>query len=217
VIHPDTALRFVSPEVGHGVFATRRIPKGTITWGLCHLDHVLTPARRRDLPPAYTEMIQTYSYMTSRGDAVLCWDFGRFVNHSCDPATLSVTEEMEIAVRDILPGEQITDDYGMLNIIAELECRCGAPGCRGVVRSDDVLRLGDAWEARVREVFALAPRLPQPLVPFLREARLLSDMLAGRAPLPRPADFCVPSKAVWAEGNGSLSAAPAPRNRPASA
>jgi hypothetical protein len=217
VIHPDTALRFISPEIGHGVFATRRIPKGTITWGLCQLDHVLSPARRLELPPAYTEIVQTYSYMTSQGDAVLCWDFGRFVNHSCDPATLSLTEGMEIAVRDILPGDQITDDYGMLNIIADLECRCGAPCCRGIVRSDDVLRLGMEWETRIREAFALAPRVPQPLLPFLREARLLTDMLAGRAAVPSPADFCVPSRAVWADGDGTHPAIPDSGIHPASA
>jgi len=28
VIHPDTDLRLVNPEIGNGVFATRRIPRG---------------------------------------------------------------------------------------------------------------------------------------------------------------------------------------------
>jgi hypothetical protein len=29
VIHPDTELRFVSDEIGYGVFATALIPRGT--------------------------------------------------------------------------------------------------------------------------------------------------------------------------------------------
>ena len=32
MIHPHSELRFFSPEVGWGVYATRFIPKGTITW-----------------------------------------------------------------------------------------------------------------------------------------------------------------------------------------
>ena len=217
MIHPDTELRFVSPEIGHGVFATRRIPKGTITWGLCHFDHVLTPARRLELPPAYAEIILNYSYMTAQGDAVLCWDIGRYVNHSCDPASLSLSDEMEIAVRDIRPGEQLTDDYGMLNIVVDLHCRCGSPNCRGTVRGDDVLRMGGKWEARIREAFALAPRVPQPLLPLLRNPRALEDMLAGRALPPSPSAFCIPSQAVGAGEGAMLPEVPDPGIHPASA
>lgn len=32
MIHPDTELRFINPEIGYGVFATQFIPRGTITW-----------------------------------------------------------------------------------------------------------------------------------------------------------------------------------------
>ena len=32
MIHPDTELRFISDEVGYGVFATALIGRGTITW-----------------------------------------------------------------------------------------------------------------------------------------------------------------------------------------
>ena len=38
MVHPDTELRFVSPAIGWGVFATRDIPTGTITWALDVLD-----------------------------------------------------------------------------------------------------------------------------------------------------------------------------------
>ncbi|MEK6709078.1 MAG: SET domain-containing protein-lysine N-methyltransferase [Nitrospinota bacterium] len=204
MIHPDTELRFVSPAIGFGVFATRLIPKGTITWGLCHLDHVLSPARRLEFPAAYADIILTYSYMTTRGEAILCWDIGRYVNHSCDPSSLSLSEEMEIAVRDILPGEQLTDDYGMLNIVVALQCRCGAPNCRGGVRGDDVRRMGAEWEARIRDAFAHAPRVPQPLLPLLRRPEALRDLLEGRAALPRPASFC--ASATAAAGMGSAPA-----------
>jgi hypothetical protein len=32
MIHPDTELRYVNDIIGYGVFATRLIPRGTITW-----------------------------------------------------------------------------------------------------------------------------------------------------------------------------------------
>ncbi len=43
MIHPNTELKMVSPEMGIGVFATHFIPKGTITWAQDELDIVLSP------------------------------------------------------------------------------------------------------------------------------------------------------------------------------
>jgi hypothetical protein len=43
MIHPNTELRFISPEVGYGVVAREFIPKGTITWVLDELDREFTP------------------------------------------------------------------------------------------------------------------------------------------------------------------------------
>lgn len=41
MIHPDTKLNFVSKSIGYGVFATKFISKGTITWVLDELDKKL--------------------------------------------------------------------------------------------------------------------------------------------------------------------------------
>ena len=38
----------------------------------------------------------------------------------------------EIAVRDIPPGAELTDDYRMLNKWLPYECACGSPECRSV-------------------------------------------------------------------------------------
>ena len=36
------------------------------------------------------------------------------------------------------PGEELTFDYGTTDTVGlEIECKCGAPTCRGVVTSDD--------------------------------------------------------------------------------
>ncbi len=62
-----------------------------------------------------------------------------YFNHSCDP-NAGVKERRGrielVAVSDIAPGEEITFDYSttMDEDFWEMECRCGSPGCRGLVR-----------------------------------------------------------------------------------
>jgi SET domain len=59
------------------------------------------------------------------------------VNHSCEPnGGFLHGDPVLYALRDIAAGEEIGWDYS--TSIAEpgwaLECRCGAPACRGIVR-----------------------------------------------------------------------------------
>ena len=82
MIHPDTELRFISPEVGYGVVAKKFIPKGTITWAMDKLDREITPDDAVKMGPAYLEIIDTYCYRNNKGNFILCWDNARFVNHS---------------------------------------------------------------------------------------------------------------------------------------
>src|SRR5690242_15577324 len=109
MVHPDTELRFVNPAIGWGVFATRPIPRGTLTWVLDKLDHCFTPAEFAQLPEYARLQLHKYSYMDRRGDHVLCWDHARFINHSCAANCLSVGYDFELAVRDIAAGEELTD------------------------------------------------------------------------------------------------------------
>lgn len=36
-----------------------------------------------------------------------------YVSHSCTPITISTGYNVEIAIRDINSGEQVTDEYGL--------------------------------------------------------------------------------------------------------
>ena len=137
LIHPDSELRFVNPAIGYGLFATRPIPKGSITWAADALDQIISPARLAALPEILSRQVHRYSYLNGRGDRILCWDHGRFVNHSCAASCLSPGFDFEIAVRDIAAGEQLTDDYGTLNPEEPFLCLCDAPNCRGQVLPDD--------------------------------------------------------------------------------
>ena len=62
MIHPDTELRLVSPEVGYGVFATRFIPRGTLTWVLDPLDQHFSPKQVAALPPPFKALLLRYGY-----------------------------------------------------------------------------------------------------------------------------------------------------------
>lgn len=183
MLHPDTELRFINPTIGYGVFATRLIPAGTITWARDELDQVFTPPQVSARAPHLREILDRYCFYDGEGNWILCWDLARFVNHSCDANCLSAGFDFEIAVRDIHPGEELTDDYGTLNLTEPFECHCGAPSCRGVLHPEDPQRLVDEWDTRVRAVFSRLSLVEQSLLPFVRELAAVRDVLAtGEVP-----------------------------------
>lgn len=59
----------------------------------------------------------------------------RFVNHSCVPNTGFKNDRVLVAIRDILPGEEVTLDYGMaeFELYRPFYCECGKPSCREYV------------------------------------------------------------------------------------
>ena len=167
MIHPHTEVKFISDEIGYGVVAKQLILKGTITWVLDELDREITPAEVEQMGPVAKEMMDTYSYRNSSGNFVLCWDNGRFVNHSFNSTCLSTAYDFEIAVRDIQPGEQLTDDYGYLNISEPF--RAYSEGTkRKTVYPDDLLRYHKMWDKKLLSAFKNIPGLDQPLKPLIR-------------------------------------------------
>ena len=184
MIHPDSELRFISPEMGHGLFATKPIPRGTITWVGDDLDQIVSAERFANLPGSLRSQAWKYSYVNARGDRILCWDHGRFVNHSCAATCLSPGFDFELAVRDIAAGEEITDDYGTLNPEESFDCLCDAPNCRGSITPVDPLRCAFDWDASLAAAFPSIGRVHQPLWDLVREKDGISRVLAGEIPLP---------------------------------
>jgi uncharacterized protein len=65
-------------------------------------------------------------------------DPARYGNNSCDPNLWLADEVTLVTRRRIDAGEELTVDYGTMTVVPwEMECRCGAAGCRGVVTGDD--------------------------------------------------------------------------------
>lgn len=61
---------------------------------------------------------------------------GRYTNHSCKPNAAIKDDYRLVALCDIAADEQICFDYSttMSEDNWTMECRCGAPNCRGIVR-----------------------------------------------------------------------------------
>lgn len=181
MIHPHTELRFIDDEIGFGVVATRLIPKGTITWSIDQLDRELDATFVDDLDPDYRRFLDTYTYRNRRGNYVLCWDHGRFVNHSFESNCVTTAYEFELAVRDIEPGEQLTDDYGFLNILEPFHPRDEGTE-RKVVYPGDLLTFHDHWDGLLLDAFPLVTNVEQPLLPVLsaEHRRICEAVASGR-------------------------------------
>jgi hypothetical protein len=162
MIHPDTELQFISNEIGYGVVATRYIPAGTITWVLDKLDREFSPVEFQNMDPIYQSILDTYTFRNNKGNYVLCWDNGRYVNHSFNSNCLTTAYDFEIAIRDIHPGEQLTDDYGYLNV--PIPFRGANEGTkRKIVYPDDLLKYYRVWDNKIKKVFDRIVKVEQPL------------------------------------------------------
>ncbi len=162
MIHPHTEIRFINDQKGHGVVATKFIPAGTITWALDKLDREFSPSEFEKLDPLYQNILETYTYRNKVGNLVLCWDNGRFVNHSFKSNCMSTAYDFEIAIRDIEPGEELTDDYGYLNVSAPFE-GIDEGTDRKVVYPDDLVNFSEIWDKQLKENFSKIMLVPQHL------------------------------------------------------
>jgi hypothetical protein len=170
MIHPATQLRFFSDMIGYGVFATAFIPAGTITYVEDQLEIVLSPDNLLRQDPSYKPILDKYTFIDNSGNHVLSWDFARFVNHCCHANTLSTGYGFEIAVRDIYPGEQITDEYALFGYEGEMELICDYADCRGRIRASDHATYSEQWDMLIKQALAAFNRVPQPLLPLLDPA-----------------------------------------------
>lgn len=172
MIHPDTVVKMVSPVIGNGVFATAQIKRGTIVVVRDKFDIILSMTEFSALPVLMQQEMEKYMYCDKHGNFVLSWDHARYMNHSCASNTMMTDYGFEIAVRDISAGEEITSEYGLLNVLEPYGLDCGCTNCRGQLRCDDLERYGDVWDLSVRESIQLALKVEQPLLEFLSQEQL---------------------------------------------
>ncbi len=186
MIHPHTRLAHVSDRIGLGVIATKPIPAGTIVWVRDALDQRIPRSQAETLGPLFRDAIRHFTFWEADGgDLMLCWDHGRYVNHSCEANCLGGGFEFEIAVADIEPGEQLTDDYATFGYASDVQCGCGAPSCRGLVRRSDSVTMAPIWDARLLVATTKLHSVAQPLWPLVMDKATVERAVSDTAALPR--------------------------------
>ncbi|HXG17089.1 MAG TPA: SET domain-containing protein [Calidithermus sp.] len=109
-----------SPIHGLGLFADEPIPKGTDVWRFTPgFDLDLDPGVLDAQPPIVRSRLLHYGYIDRRlGRYILCCDDARFINHSDSPNIgpdfARDRYGVDVALRDIAPGEELTVDYRLL-------------------------------------------------------------------------------------------------------
>ncbi|HEX8821397.1 MAG TPA: SET domain-containing protein [Archangium sp.] len=100
---------------GIGLFAGEPIPTGTVIWEFePPVDQRFTPEEVARMSPEMKMFLSRYAY-SERGTLVLCGDHARFMNHSPTPnCGNDSTRKFTLALRDIAPGEELTDNYATM-------------------------------------------------------------------------------------------------------
>jgi uncharacterized protein len=163
MMHPDTCLGFVSEIIGYGVFAKKFIPKGTIVWVLDDFDRKFDEVQIESLDRLRHEKIKKYSWRDREGKFILPWDIAQFVNHSFKANCMMTPYEFEIAIADIYPGEELTDDYAFCNEDEPFDCLSEAGSARTKVMPDDLLRFYPEWDFQLSEAMIYLNQVKQPL------------------------------------------------------
>jgi uncharacterized protein len=128
---------------GRGVFALRRIRKGTrvVEYLGDRVSHDEADNRYSHKP---VEDNHTFLFIVNRStviDGGANGNDARYINHSCDPNCESLIEDRRVfieAIRTVQPGDELTYDYQIgrdkedpANVDEIYACRCGARSCRG--------------------------------------------------------------------------------------
>ncbi|HXS29157.1 MAG TPA: SET domain-containing protein-lysine N-methyltransferase [Steroidobacteraceae bacterium] len=145
---------------GRGVFAVRRIRKGTriVEYLGERISHRVADRRYEDHDESDNH---TFLFSVDSGlviDAGVDGNDARYINHSCEPNCESVIERRRVfidAIRDIVPGEELSYDYQIgrergdpPNIDEIYACRCGSKECRGTMLWPPRRRNGAGRRAR---------------------------------------------------------------------
>lgn len=118
-----------SGEMGRGIFTRQPIQRGAeilkFDGRIITLEEIL---RRPASMECYPLQIGNGLYLDIQPPESL-------VNHSCAPNAGILNDTWLVAMEDIPRGAQIFYDYSttMLGDSWRMNCRCGTPGCRGVV------------------------------------------------------------------------------------
>jgi len=115
---------------GKGVFATETVQPGDLV-----IDYQGEEKWIWDIPKdlwQHTFQVDYDRYVLPERESA-----GWYINHSCEPNCVILGRTRILALNRIEPGEELTIDYST-NVGWDgfaMECACGSPSCRKIVRS----------------------------------------------------------------------------------
>ncbi len=131
-----------SPIHGRGVFASRKIRAGEFIVEYLG-DHITYEQACEDLAARDDDSHHTFLFSLENGEMIDGGRHGndaRYINHCCEPNCEAREEDNRIyihALRDIVRGEELNFDYGLVlearytkALKAAYACRCGTSTCR---------------------------------------------------------------------------------------
>ncbi len=137
-INPDYAcfgMRLSRSKIHRwGVFATEFMPSGRKVFEYIGERINRRETKRRADSREFTYLFTLDPYWTI--DGAVGGSGAEYINHSCEPNLISRILKGHIlyfTLRDVQPGEELTIDYRFDKKVERVECRCGAPKCRGTI------------------------------------------------------------------------------------
>ncbi len=185
MILPNSRVQWISDQKGYGLFATKNIPKGTITFVQDPLDIVVTPQMFSQYTDFMKSHVEKYSYESPEGEKIISWDNGKFMNHCCRSNSLTAGYGFELAVEDIEDGEEITDDYRIFSIHHHnMQLDCPKSPCNLMIDLNPTDDLIQFWDNRIQAALKVFFAVEQPLLQLIDNKTLveLKGCVSGASP-----------------------------------
>ena len=101
------------PKAETGLFASEFIPKGMMVWKFePGKDFRFSREEFANMSANKKAHVKKYAYAKQDSPTItLPSDDAIYTNHSYDPNTYGESDDVSFALRDIMPGEEITEDY----------------------------------------------------------------------------------------------------------
>ena len=161
----------------NGLFATQFIPKGTFIDFRCKKCKVYTKTDLAKLTEKKRQFIVTHEVMTDENGTYtkFCDKRQLYDNHSCNANVLNAhilghdtNGGIEIAIRDIKNGEEVTTDYRLndgetVHFVGG--CKCGAKNCmkNTTFKPPPTKKLQKFWSVKINSALRLVSTVDQPL------------------------------------------------------
>lgn len=120
---------------GRGIFAKNNIKKGTIIVRIGEKERYYTKEQYKKFSPRFKKNIGKFVYWDKIKQLwVYPLDYTKYLNHSCEANVLN-KGNIDVAVRDIKKGEELTYNYSPILAKGEkFKCYCGSRYCKGIIK-----------------------------------------------------------------------------------